>query len=123
MWWHNWRYLVHLKDEALSPSGVKIVHVAIPRPSESELAETTAAVEETTSLTIQTSDAIEAVLDSLRVQYDVEKTGNKLADFASLSCDEFVREVSKRRPKSVARLSPALGRSRREVPRGRPRYD
>jgi hypothetical protein len=47
------------------------------------------------------------VLDSLRVQYDVEKTGNKLADFASLGSDEFVREVNKRRPKKGPRLSPA----------------
>ena len=33
MWWHNWRYLVHMKDEALDPSGDKIVHVPIPRPN------------------------------------------------------------------------------------------
>jgi hypothetical protein len=24
IWWHNWRYLVHLKDEALSPQGFKM---------------------------------------------------------------------------------------------------
>lgn len=107
MWWHNWRYFVHMKDEALNPSGAKIVHVPIPRPSEIQLTETTTAVDDTSNLTRGVNDTIAAVLDSLRVQYDVEKTGNKLADFASLGSDAFVREVNKRRPKKSARLSPA----------------
>ena len=107
MWWHNWRFLVHMKDEALSPAAVKMVHVPIPQPSEAQMIETTNAVGCTTRLTRDINDSIAAVLDSLRVQYDVEKTGNKLADFASLGNGEFVREVNKRRPKKVARLPPA----------------
>ncbi|MGI9048055.1 MAG: hypothetical protein ACR2GU_01535, partial [Rubrobacteraceae bacterium] len=45
--------------------------------------------------------------DWLRVEYGVEKPGQKLSDFAALTGDEFVEEVRKRRPKSAGRLSPA----------------
>ena len=107
MWWHNWRFLVHMKDEALSPSGAKIVNVPIPRPSAAQFAQTVSAIDGVTALTEEVNDAVAAVLDSIRVQYDVEKTGNKLADFSSLDNDEFVREVNKRRSKKSPRLSPA----------------
>ena len=35
MWWHNWRYLPHMKDEALSPVGFLMESLPIARPSDS----------------------------------------------------------------------------------------
>lgn len=107
MWWHNWRHFVHMKDEALNPAGAKMVRVPIPRPSDKQLAEAALDVEVVTSLTAEVNDSLAAVLDSLHVQFDVEKAGDKLADFASLDSVDFVREVNKRRPKQLPRLSPA----------------
>ncbi len=45
-------------------------------------------------------------LDWLRVEFGVEKPGQKLEDFASLAPDAFVEEVRKRRPKGEGRLTP-----------------
>ena len=107
MWWHNWRYLVHLKDEALSPAGDKIVHVPIPRPNAQQLAATASAVESIVELTRSSAEATAAVLDLLRVEYNVETPGQALCDFSNLGSDAFVHEVKKRRPKKGAALSPA----------------
>jgi hypothetical protein len=45
-------------------------------------------------------------LDWLRVEFGVEKPGQKLEDFAALGSDAFVEEVRKRRPKGESRLTP-----------------
>ena len=45
-------------------------------------------------------------LDWLRVEYGVEKPGQKLSDFAALDGDGFVEEVRKRQ-EGTGRLSPA----------------
>ncbi|MGB8294753.1 MAG: N-6 DNA methylase [Polyangia bacterium] len=107
MWWHNWRYLVHLKDEALSPAGDKIVFVPIPRANAQQLGATAPAVESIVELTRTSSEATAAVLDVLRVEYGVETPGQALGDFSNLGSDAFVLEVKKRRPKKGAALSPA----------------
>ena len=46
-------------------------------------------------------------MDWLRVEFGVEKLGQKLEAFASLNTDAFVEEVRKRRPKGEGRLTPA----------------
>ena len=107
MWWHNWRYLVHLKDEALSPAGDKIVHVPIPCAKAQQLDATTPAVESIVDLTRTSAEATAAVLDVLRIEYHVETPGQVLGDFSNLGSDAFVHEVKKRRPKKGAALSPA----------------
>lgn len=53
------------------------------------------------------------VLDWLRVEFGVEKPGQKLEDVAALGTDTFVKEVRKRRPRSEGRLSPAALRELR----------
>ena len=107
MWWHNWRYLVHLKDEALSPAGDKIVHVPIPCAKAQQLDATTPAVESIVDLTRTSAEATAAVLDVLRIEYHVETPGQVLGDFSNLGSDAFVHEVKKRRPKKGVALSPA----------------
>jgi type I restriction-modification system DNA methylase subunit len=105
MWWHNWRYLVHMKDEALSPAGDKMVHVPIPRPSAEQADAVVAHVESIVQLTRTASEANAGVLDVLRMQWNLDKPGQALADFSSLGGDEFVREVTKRREQGSARLT------------------
>ena len=107
MWWHNWRYLVHLKDEALSPAGDKIIHVPIPQPTPERADATEAAVDAIVGLTQDSAAATAAVLDVLRVEYGVQTAGQALGDFATIGSDAFVQEVKKRRPKKGAPLSPA----------------
>jgi hypothetical protein len=59
------------------------------------------------SLTTTEREARRDTLDWLRVEFGVEKPGQKLEAFAALDTDAFVEEVRKRRPKGEGRLTPA----------------
>ena len=58
------------------------------------------------SLARSGQEARRDTLDWLRVEFGVEKPGQKLEDFAALGPDVFVEEVRKRRPKGEGRLTP-----------------
>src|SRR5687768_15764075 len=34
LWWYNWRYLPHMKDEALAPNPTVLENVPVARPSD-----------------------------------------------------------------------------------------
>jgi len=107
MWWHNWRYLVHMKDEALSPAGDKMAHVPVPRPSAAQADAVASHVETIVELTRTASEASAGVLDVLRMEWNIDKPGQALNDFSARGSDEFVREVKKRRKRGSPRLTPA----------------
>jgi hypothetical protein len=107
MWWHNWRHLPHMKDEALSPVGVLMEKLPIARPTDEVREEVEEVVGRLISLSGHVRDARRDFLDWLRVEFGVEKPGQKLEAFADLDPDAFVGEVRKRRPKSGGRLTPA----------------
>ena len=97
MWWHNWRCLVHLKDEALSPAGDKMISVPTAMPSAEQREKTEQAVAQSVALTRSIQLAKADVLDLLRVQYGIAAPGQRLADFEELGSEDFLREVTKRR--------------------------
>ena len=116
MWWHNWRFLVHLKDEALSPAGEKMVDVPIPRPTEAQRERAAADVARIVQLTRASRDSVRAVLDLLRMEYEVETPGQALEDFAALDSDAFVLEVRKRRPPAAQQKGKPRGRKPLSAP-------
>jgi hypothetical protein len=105
MWSYLWNNAQHAKDEALRMFGEFVERLPIVHPD----AETRGVAEPLVEQLIATTNAMNqqrnAVLDALRMQYAIEKPGNALSDLVSLSSDEFVREVLKRRPKKGAPLS------------------
>ena len=107
MWWYNWRYLPHMKDDALSPTGVKMEQLPIARPSDEARAEAERIVPRLVKLVEENNEARAGVLDSLRMQFAVEKAGQRLEDFAALDSDAFVQEIIKRRPRSAGKLKTA----------------
>ncbi len=107
MWWHNWRHLPHMKDEALSPVGVLMERLPIAPPTDEMREEAEESVRRLISLTDTEREARRDTLDWLRVEFGVGKPGQKLEAFAALDADPFVEEVRKRRPKGEARLTPA----------------
>lgn len=115
MWAWLWRNTLHGKDEALRLKTVYMNHAPIPHPTAEQHETVCGMVEEVVEQTRLAQETIGAVLDLLRVQYDVQKAGAKLADFASLGSDEFVREVKKRRPRKGASLSLAGLKELREL--------
>ena len=115
MWWHNWRYLVHLKDEALTPAGDKIVHVPIPTPDAAMRSSVTESVQQLLDVTRMIHSTRFGVLDFLRTEYDVEVPGPVLGEFEGLGSDAFVREVKKRRAKDGKKFSPVTLKALRDL--------
>jgi hypothetical protein len=111
MWWHNWRYLTHMKDEALTPAGVKMVNFPVASPPDDLRSEVESHVQRQLDSTRNLQQAMREILDWLRVEFGVEKPGNRLQDFATLNEDDFITEVKKR---AAERLTPAGLRLLRE---------
>jgi hypothetical protein len=106
MWWHNWRYLPHMKDEALNPAGFRMETLPIAEPAAEGRAEVEDRVATLIALTKESQVAACELLTWLRLELGVEQPGQRLEAFADLPADEFVAEVRKRRPKGSARLTP-----------------
>jgi hypothetical protein len=106
MWWHNWRYLPHMKDEALSPVAFKMTELPIAEPTAAirEAAET--AVRRLIDITASQQQTQRTMLDWLRVEYALEKPSQKLASLIDLDSDALVAEVKKLRGKKQP-LTPA----------------
>lgn len=107
LWWHNWRYLPHMKDEALSPSGYIMANLPIAEPTASIRTQVEEAVSRLVELHRVNQAAAREVLDWLFHEQGIDKPGNKLTAFGELTQDGFIAEVKKRRPREAVRLSPA----------------
>ncbi len=107
MWWHNWRYLPHMKDEALSPVTVLMETLPIAPPTDAIRAAVAPLVERLIAITRANQETVYDTLDWLQTEFALEKAGQRLADFAALDPDTFVAEVRKRRPRVAGPLSPA----------------
>ncbi|MBA2443657.1 MAG: hypothetical protein H0V53_14860 [Rubrobacter sp.] len=107
MWWHNWRYLPHMINDTLTPLGVLMEKLPIAPPTDEARAAAEPAVERLIQVTKENAEAHRDLLYWLRVEFGVEKPGQKLADFAALGTDAFVEEARRRRPRDAGRLSPA----------------
>ena len=114
MWWHNWRYLPHMKDEALSPVGELMIDLPIAQPTNATRAEVEPTVERLIAITRANQAARRDTLDWLRTEFSVEAPGQKLEAFAALDEAAFVEEVRKRRPKAAGKLTPSALRALRE---------
>ena len=98
-WWHNWRYLPHMKDEALSPVAFLMETLPIAQPTDSIRNKTETAVGRLVQI-MQTQQATrQEILDWLRVQYEIAKPSMKLQAPIELDCDALVAEVKKARGK------------------------
>jgi methylase of polypeptide subunit release factors len=108
MWWHNWRHLPHMKDEALSPVAFKMSELPIAEPTALIRSATETAVRRLIEITSSQQQTESTILDWLRVEYGIEKPGNKLQSLTTLDSDTFVAEVKRtrgtNRPLSAAGL-------------------
>ena len=115
MWWYNWRYLPHMKDEALSPSGVKMEQLPIAAPDDEARKIAGDYVPQLVAFVKENHEARSGVLDALESQMDVETPGQKLEAFEALSPDDFLAEVTKRRPRAAGKLRPSDLKYLREI--------
>lgn len=115
MWWHNWRFLPHMKDEALNPAGVLMETLPIAAPTDAARAEVEPAVARLIALTRERRAVTRELLEWLRVEFGVESPGQRLAAFTTLDEATFVEEVRRRRLRAAGRLSPAALRDLRDT--------
>ncbi|MGB3206539.1 MAG: DNA methyltransferase, partial [Crinalium sp.] len=117
IWWHNWRYLPHMKDEALNPAGYLMETIPIAPPTDEIRTEVEEIVSRLIEITKINRSAYQDVLEWLQITYNIEKLGQKLENFANLELNELVDEVRKRmrKTKSSDPLSPATLKALKEA--------
>jgi len=117
MWWHNWRYLPHMKDEALTPVAFLMESLPIARPTDSIRAQIETAVRRLIEIVGQERSTCRDLLDWLRVEHGIEKPSMKLQSPTALDSDAFVAEVKKLRGKKNPLSAAALKGLREEYVR------
>jgi hypothetical protein len=108
MWWYNYRYLPHMKDEALTPVAFLIEKLPIAVPSEVTRQGVEQAVGRLIEITQSQRSTTRDLLDWLRVEHTICEPSHKLQAALELDGDAFVAEVRKARgkknPSSLAAL-------------------
>jgi hypothetical protein len=119
MWWHNWRYLPHMKDEALSPATFLIETLSIADPGPEERARAAAMVTSLVDVHENAASARTALTDWYRAEHGLDRIGRALADPFILDIESFVAELrsarGRRRPLSPADVAAARAAWRESV--------
>ncbi len=106
MWYYSFRYLPHKKDEALAMDIDKVVLLPVPTPDEAARIEAEQAVDRLVSLSGEQREVTGEVLTWLGTEFRIDAPGQKLGAFATLTVDDFLAEVRKRRPRGPSTLTP-----------------
>ncbi len=114
MWWHNWRYLPHMKDEALSPVGELMETLPIVPPTDDIRAEIAQAVTRLIEMKRTSHETRQLLLDWLCTEFEVEEPGKRLENVVELDLQAFVEEVRKRRSRTAKKLTPAALKALRD---------
>lgn len=111
MWWHNWRFLPHLKDEALSPMGYLVEQIPVARPRDDTREQAERVVAGLTAIHAEAADARAALVHWCRAEHGIERPSRELADPFGLNVDAFVAALrvarGRRRPLSPAGVAAA----------------
>lgn len=113
-WWHNWRYLPHMKDEALTPAGFLMSNFPATEPTSAARTKAEAQVDRLRAIAVEQHAQRALVLDWLRTQFAVGKPTKKLANLVGLSADAFATEVKKARGAKQALSATGLKRLKDE---------
>lgn len=114
LWWFNWRFLPHMKDEALSPMGFKMEQLPIVRPEASARESAGDAVERLIACTTQVRTATKLVRDWLRLEFGLSKPGRTLETPEQLTADGFATAVRAALPKRQHLSAAEVGRLKQE---------
>jgi hypothetical protein len=99
MWWYSYRIFTQMLSGAISPMGYLMETLPIAPPTDEIREQTEPKVQRLIELTKTNQQAYRDVLDWFKSRFDIEKLGQKLERFATLSEDEFLAELRKRIPK------------------------
>lgn len=114
MWWHNWRHLIHLKDEALSPMGYRMETVPIAEPTPAQRKRVQKLVAESAAQTDVIRSQTQAVLDWLAFRFKIVKPSRRLQRPECLEVQHFLEEVDANLPGRATLSAADLQELRRE---------
>ncbi len=108
LWWHNWRYLPHMKDEALSPVGFLMEKLPIAEPSDEQRAGVEISASRLIEIAATQQETRDEILDWLKIEHEIAEPNTKLQNAITLDSDSFIAEVrklrGKKKPLSLAAL-------------------
>ena len=113
LWWHNWRFLPHMKDEALSPVAFLVERIPIAAPTDDCRSHIEACARRRIDVAVGQQTTRGDILDWLKVEHGIAEPTTKLQNPIDLDSDAFVAEVKKVRGKKNP-LSLAALRSLRD---------
>lgn len=114
MWWHNWRYLPHMKDEALSPMGFKMERLPIAPPRAVDAEATATATSRMADIVIEIRAATTAMHDWLALEFGLQNLGGLLQAPEKLDADAFVLAVRNALPRRRGLSAAEIARLKRE---------
>lgn len=114
MWWHNWRHLTHLKDEALSPMAYKVETLPIASSSQKSTEAAAGYVQKLITHTHAISESSSNIFDWLRHEFGISKPGRTLTDLGALDVDAFTSAVRNVLPKKHKLTAAEIGELKRE---------
>ena len=113
-WWFGWRFLPHMKDEALSPAAFLMEQFPIPPLDDRTSAEIEGVVSRQVEIADVVSEGRRDLLDWLGVELGATKPTKRLVQLGHLDRARFIAEVKKSLAKPAS-LSPAKLKRLREV--------
>lgn len=90
MWWHNWRYLPHMKDEALTPATFLMEGLPVATPNDQQRSECATGTAKLAHHFAAVSAARSILIDWYRAEHGVERPNRALAYPFALDVDGFV---------------------------------
>lgn len=113
MWWHNWRYLPHMKDDALSPVAFKMEALSVASSMADQTA-TSSDVDHLIALTDQVRVAATTIHDWLRLEFGLDRPGRALERPELLDADGFAASVRAALPRRRQLSAAKVARLKRE---------
>ena len=114
MWWFNWRFLPHMKDEALSPMGFKMERLPIATLKSKAF---DAANKNAASLVKMTRTQLASIVqasDWLKHSLGIDRPKGALSHMAGLDTDAFVKAVAGALPKKQKLTAAEIAELKRE---------
>lgn len=117
MWWHNFRFLPHMINDALTPQGFKMESLPIAIPTKKIRGATEKVARRLIQITKSQHTTCADLLDWLKVEFEIAEPNTKLQNPIGLDSDALIREVKKMRGKLKGLTNPQLKALRDEYAR------
>jgi len=99
LWWFAWRYLPHMKDEALNPAGFKMHRLPIARPTADQAERAADVTARLVDIHRARHSATAALADWLRIEWGLSDAPAILTSPFALSADAFAEALRKALPR------------------------